>query len=82
MRLLDPSEAVQSDLIVPTIHELFDVVEERKLGGTLVNLVLDDIAQNFHDEPEWLRLLFSVEDAMIGAGEIDSDYTLIVARSR
>jgi len=82
MRLLDPSEAVQSDLIVPTIHELFDLVEERKLGGTLVNLVLDDIAHNFRDEPEWLQLLFSVEDAMIGAGEIESDYTLIVAKSR
>ena len=82
MRLKDPSEAVESDAIIPTIHNLFDVVEERKLGGTLVNLVLDDIAHHFGSERDWLRLMFAVEDALMSVGEIQSDHTLIVARRR
>lgn len=83
MHLLDPSEAVDSESIVPGVRELFDVLEERPLGGTLVNLVLDDIAQHFRDDGDvWLRLMFEVEDALLAEGEIGSDYVLMAARKR
>jgi SAM-dependent methyltransferase len=83
MRLLDPSEAVESDRILPTVHGLFDVLEERKLGGTLVGLVLDDIAHHFiQGADEWLQLMFDVEDELLASGDIESDYALVVAQRR
>jgi 2-polyprenyl-3-methyl-5-hydroxy-6-metoxy-1,4-benzoquinol methylase len=80
MRLTDPSEAVESDLIRPTVRSLFDVLEERDLGVTLVSVVLDDIAQNFTQADRgWLELIFDVEDALLEAGELESIYALMVA---
>jgi ubiquinone/menaquinone biosynthesis C-methylase UbiE len=82
MRLLDPSEAVESDLILPEIRRRFEVVEEKQLGGTLVSLVLDDIAQHFAsgDHEGELALIFGIEDLLLSTGEIDSDYALVIAR--
>lgn len=82
MRMLDPSEAVESDAIRPAVERLFAVEETRPLGGTLVNLVLDDIAHHFVDgaADDWLELVFELEDRLIAAGEIESDYALLVAR--
>lgn len=80
MLLKDPSEAVQSDVIVPLVRELFDVVDDKPRGGTVVNLVLDEIAHNFIDQPHRLEPIFALEDALLDAGEIESDHRLMVAR--
>lgn len=83
MRLTDPSEAIESDLIVPAIRQRFNVLEERAIGGTIVNLLLGEIAHHFVDGREpagrFLRLLFDFEDALIEAGELTSDHMLLVA---
>lgn len=58
MILVDPSEAVDSELILPSLHENFKVLEEKKIGGDILHILLKDIAHNFiKDDPETKGLL-------------------------
>jgi SAM-dependent methyltransferase len=86
MMLYDPSEAVESDKIVPCLDKFFAVVERRDYGGTLLHPLFADIAWNFKDDrPEiqqLLQLCFEVEDAMLAQGEVTSDFALIVCKPR
>jgi ubiquinone/menaquinone biosynthesis C-methylase UbiE len=69
MILSDPSEAVDSDNILPAIYDCFDVLEEKEVGGNLLMLILKDIAHHFVDGGEEtgqiLRRLFDGEDEFI-----------------
>jgi 2-polyprenyl-3-methyl-5-hydroxy-6-metoxy-1,4-benzoquinol methylase len=47
MIISDPSEAVESETIRPIIHKNFKIVEEKKIGGDLLMMVLKDIAHHF-----------------------------------
>jgi len=82
----DPSESVRSDEILPLVAERFDILERRDLGGTLLHLVLEGIARRFDPasaaDVRWLNLLFEAEDALLAAGEITSDFAVVVARRR
>ena len=70
MRLADPSEAPESDRIVPALRQHFEALEETGLGGNLLTLVLKDIAHHFVDESDaeaqqLLEELFRLEDAFL-----------------
>ena len=69
--------------IVRTLREHFELANCRPLGGTILQYVLKDIAGNFRaDDPAAavvLEMLFAIEDALIDSGELESDFTLIVA---
>lgn len=86
MILDDPSEAVESSKILPALHEHFEVVELSPYGGTLLHLVLSEIAHNFVDgDPEAERVLdlcFRAEDALLDSGELHSDFLVAVCRPR
>ena len=62
MLVTDPSEAVESDLILPLIHERFTTREEKGLAGTLLMPLLKDLAHHFMDEadPEAQKVLHEV----------------------
>lgn len=80
---IDPSEAIRAADIVPLMREHFTVIEERRLGGALLHLVLGDIAQNFRaddagDRAE-LERLFAAEDRAMAEGRIGSDFMTITA---
>jgi hypothetical protein len=66
MLVADPSEAVESEAILPAIHHRFTVLEEKSLGGNLLTLVLKDIAHHFLPEDAatqaLLHQLFAAED--------------------
>lgn len=66
MLLVDPSEAVDSESILPSLHRHFETVEEKKLGWDILHLLLKDIAHNFlEDDPgtkNLLSYLFKKED--------------------
>jgi ubiquinone/menaquinone biosynthesis C-methylase UbiE len=47
MIIADPSECVESSKILPLIHENFDIVEERNIGGLILMLVMKHIAHHF-----------------------------------
>lgn len=79
----DPTEAIRSEDIVTELEKQFEIVERRDFGGTLLHLVLDNIAGNLSDSDEGktiLRHLFSEEQRLMSSGEISSDFTLLVAR--
>jgi len=70
MIISDPSEAVESETIRSVIHETFKIIEERKIGGDLLMMVLKDIAHHFtnNDDQESKRVLkklFQEEDTYL-----------------
>ncbi|MCF8359429.1 MAG: class I SAM-dependent methyltransferase [Prolixibacteraceae bacterium] len=66
MKLVDPSEAVDSESIVPSLHKHFNIVEEREIGWDITHVLFKDIAHNFlNDDPETkklIRYIFEQED--------------------
>ena len=66
MYMVDPSEAVESDLIMDAIHKNFKTVEEKKVGWDILHLLLKEISHNFlsddSDTKTLLKYLFEQED--------------------
>ncbi len=77
MLLQDPSEAVDSENIIPALREHFNVLEEKMVGGNILSILLKDIAQNFlNDDQETedlLNKLISIEENFIKENNT-SDY--------
>jgi SAM-dependent methyltransferase len=86
MNRIDPTEAIRSAEIMPLLPQYFDVVEVRGYGGTLLHLLLDDIAGNFMEtDPasmRYLESLFEMEDRMIESGRLPHDFAVIIARKK
>ena len=84
MLMADPSEAVDSEMIMPTLRKHFDIVELREFGGTILQSLFHDIAQNFEDnDPEgmkYVKLALDKEDELLKKGELKSDFVLAVCR--
>ncbi|MEM7352983.1 MAG: class I SAM-dependent methyltransferase [Acidobacteriota bacterium] len=84
--VVDPSEAVRSDRIVPTVEHYFDVVERIDYGGTILHLLLEHIVHNFdHGDPNQLgilRLLGKFEDLLLSARVLTSDFTVMALRPK
>jgi SAM-dependent methyltransferase len=82
----DPSEAIRSAEIIPLLPRYFDVVEVKGQGGSLLHLLLEDIAGNFDRRNEgadaYLSGLFDLEDRLISEGVLQHDFATIVARKR
>ncbi len=86
MLLSDPSEAVESSRILPGLHQHFSVLEEKPLGGTVVNLVFYEITRHFMKPDPAAALLLeqvcALEDDEMRSGRIASDYWFGVYRPR
>jgi len=84
MMLADPSEAVESDKIVPTLERHFEIIERRDYGGTIIHPLFADIAANFSDSDgqRLVELCFQVEDVLLAVGELSSDFSLFVGRPK
>lgn len=83
MNAYDPTEAVCSEQIVENLEKQFTLIDRRDFGGTLLHLVLDDIAGNLsfcEEGVEIIRRLYREEARLIEENVIGSDFTLLVAR--
>lgn len=82
----DPSEAARSSEILDVLAQSFEIVEFRGYGGSLLHLLLDEIAGRFApDNPQamgYLRHLFELEDRLIAAGTLRHDFAVIVAQPK
>lgn len=79
---VDPSEAVRSAEIVPLLRQHFHLLEYKPLGGTILQFLLADIAGNFQRDETGamlLEMLFTIEDALLEVGHLESDFAYIVA---
>ncbi len=86
MNRVDPTESIRSEAIIPLVYHYFDVIEIRGYGGSLLHLVLDDIAGNFDPDNDhangFLRMLFEIEDLAIKAGDLQHDFVALTAKKR
>jgi hypothetical protein len=86
MNRIDPSEAVRSAEILPLMSQVFDLVEVKGCGGSLLHMLLEDIAGNFStDDPAamaHLESLFKLEDDLIQTGALQHDFAVIIARKK
>jgi ubiquinone/menaquinone biosynthesis C-methylase UbiE len=86
MILRDPSEAIESSNILPLLHEIFDVVEIKGYGGSILHLLFGGIAHHFltpdNETQELLRICFEMEDFLIKAGEVNHDFIVAVCKKR
>jgi SAM-dependent methyltransferase len=84
MNLVDPSESIRSADILPLLPEFFEVVEVRGYGGTILQLLLHEIAGNFQNaDPATdavLEAFCDLEEHLIALGDLPDDFALIVAR--
>jgi len=81
----DPSEAVRSDQILPIAEKYLNIVACRMTGGTLLNPLLHGIAGNFEKTEEsrsLLKMIILLEQTLINAGIISSDYVYLIARKK
>ncbi|MFN0203695.1 MAG: class I SAM-dependent methyltransferase [Bacteroidia bacterium] len=71
MLYIDPSESIDSESIMPVIHQHFEPIIEKKVGGDLLHILLKDIAHHFVTETEETSLilndLFQAEDDFMQA---------------
>lgn len=72
MILSDPSEAVNSENILPKIKKRFKITEENPYGGNILQLTLKDISHNFIGESkegiQLMNALFKIEDDFLNNG--------------
>jgi SAM-dependent methyltransferase len=84
MNLVDPSESIRSGDILPLLPRFFEVVEVKGYGGTVLQLLLHEIAGNFQNaDPQTEGLLEAIcdlEERLIALGDLPHDFALIVAR--
>jgi ubiquinone/menaquinone biosynthesis C-methylase UbiE len=58
MLLVDPSEAIDSEAIVPSLKSKFKVLEQTNLGWNILHILLKGISHNFlNEEPETKALI-------------------------
>ncbi len=81
----DPSEAVRSDGILDAVAQHFEIVYRADYGGSILALLLEDIAHNFRkDRPgdvDVLRLIGRFEEILVGRLRVfPNDYTVLAGR--
>ena len=82
----DPSEAIRSGELVPTLKQYFDIVEYRPYGGAILHMLFSGMMGNFDPASETdvalVKLLALFEELLEKTGAIESDFAAIVARPK
>lgn len=82
----DPSEAVRSGEILAVAASFFEVLDVRPYGGTVLQVLLDDIAGNFSRPDSGNRALLGaicdLEWSLIESGDLVSDFAVVVAQPK
>jgi hypothetical protein len=59
---------------------MLKIIEQKDCGGSILHLLLTDIAHHFRSEDDvtqrLLYLCYDVEDMLLKSGELDSDFAL------
>jgi len=86
MIAIDPSEAVRSEDIMSLIEARFNVIHKVEYGGTLLNLILNNIIVNFDEkipkDMALLQLIFYIEKLLIREKVLDNNFSLIISQKR
>lgn len=83
---VSPFESIRSADILPLFRKYFDVIVEKRLGGTIQHLFYNGIAHNFspsdEDAVRCLHAIMAVEDALIDSQLLPSDFVLIIGKRK
>ncbi len=83
---MDPSEALSGPRIKALFPQVFEVVEEVGLGGTLLSYMTGhfDFARANTDPnaEEWLKVLVSIENALINTGILEDEFVFYLLGKR
>ena len=86
MILKDPSEAIESEKIIPLIKDIFDIVEIRPYNGAITHLLFDGIAHNFLSRDEetlgYIQLCLQIENLLTKNNDIQSDFAVAVCQKK
>ena len=84
MMLHDPTEAVESSKIIPLVREMFETVEIKGYGGSVLQLLFSDIALNFRSKDSetqgYLKRCFAFEDDLLERGELAHDFAVGICK--
>ncbi len=84
MYFSDPSEAVESDRIIPLLDKYFERVEFKPLGGAITQLIFGKIAHNFKNadskSDEIIKMVIDEEELLSKERQIESDFLFAVYR--
>lgn len=82
----DPTEAVRASELPRFLAQRFDVLEQKNLGGTILQHLLYDIVQDYRFEVPrergLIEMLCTIEAMLIDRQRIPSDFALFAARKR
>jgi len=81
----DPSEAVRSSAILPSVRRLFHVLVERPYGGHLVAVILSQLARDKvseFDREALIERLLALEDRDLAEDPSCTFHTALVAQKR
>lgn len=80
----DPSEAVRSEDILSVLPMHFQCIEQKSLGGSILNHVFDGIASNFDENKQsdtrLIRILQDLEEWFESEGYVSPDFIFAVYR--
>ncbi len=86
MNSIDPSEAIRSKDIIPVIKQFFDIKTIRYFGGSLYNLLFNEIIGNFDENDEkdtaLINLILLLEQSLIQGKILDNNYVFIIAEKK
>jgi SAM-dependent methyltransferase len=78
----DPSGAVESSRILPLLRRIFQVVELRGYGASVLHPLLTGIAHHFLKEDQetgrFLALCFQAEDDLLASGDLQDDFIAVI----
>lgn len=83
---VSPFESIRSAEIAPLFARYFQTVAIRRLGGTLQHLLYNGIIHDFASEDDEacraMQAIWTIEDALIDADLLPSDFGLLIGRRR
>jgi SAM-dependent methyltransferase len=81
---VDLSEAIYSSQILPLLPTYFDVMCLRPYGGSVLQLLLADVAQNFQaqEAQPWMQALIDAELELERQGTLEHHFSCAIARRR
>jgi hypothetical protein len=82
MNEIDPTEGIRSEDILPVFSKYFDVVEKKDFGGTILHILLNDIAGNFCEDRHriLITMMIYIEKKLIETKYLESDFSFFVGK--
>lgn len=82
----DPSEAIRSAEILPTLKLYFDIVDYKPYDGAILHTLLSGLAGNFDEyspaDTALLKTIALFEEALEETGALGSDFAAIVGKPK